>query len=81
MSQKKKGLNEEQILTAVLVGGLGIDKDKRSTYIVYKVSPDRGYSAYKASRERRVNLLINTRFLQLTPGFLPLIHAYNGPEA
>ena len=40
---KKKGFNEEQIPTAVLVGGLGVDKDKCSTYIVYKVSPDRGY--------------------------------------
>ena len=49
MSQKK-GFNEEQIPTAVLVGGLGIDKDKRSTYIVYKVSPDRGYGTYKDSR-------------------------------
>ena len=48
--KKKKGLNEEQIPTALLVGGLGIDKDKRSTYIVYKVSPDRGYWTYKASR-------------------------------
>ena len=41
--EPKKGFNEEQIPTAVLVGGLGIEKDKRSTYIVYKVSPDRGY--------------------------------------
>ena len=41
--EPKKGFNEEEIPTAVLVGGLGIDKDKSSTYIVYKVSPDRGY--------------------------------------
>ena len=40
---KKKGFNEEQIPIAVLVGGHGIDKDKSSTYIVYKVSLDRGY--------------------------------------
>ena len=40
--EPKKGLNEEQIPTAVLVGGLGIDKVKHSTDIVYKVSPDRG---------------------------------------
>ena len=48
-AKKKKGLDEEQTPTAVLVEGLGIDKDKRSTYIVYKVSPDRGYWTYKAS--------------------------------
>ena len=41
--EPKKGFNEEQIPSSVLIGGLGIDKDKRSTYIVYKVSPDRGY--------------------------------------
>ena len=41
--EPKKGFNGEQIPTAVLVGGLGIDNDKRSTYIDYKVSPDRGY--------------------------------------
>ena len=41
--EPKKGFNVVQIPTAVLVGGLGIDQDKRSTYIVNKVSPDRGY--------------------------------------
>ena len=41
--KKKKRFNEEQILTVVFVGGLGIVKDKHSTYIVFKVSPDRGY--------------------------------------
>ena len=41
--EPKKGFNKEQIPTVVLVGRLGIDKDKHSTYIVYKVSPDRGY--------------------------------------
>ena len=29
----------------------------------------------------RANLLINTHFLLSSPGFLPLIHSYNGPEA
>ena len=41
--EPKKGFNVVQVPTAVLVGGLGIDKDKRSSYIVYKVGPDRGY--------------------------------------
>ena len=38
-----KGFNVVLVPTAVLVGGLAIEKDKPLTYIVYKVGPDRGY--------------------------------------